>query len=35
VSANKENADTSEVDTVDKLIDELGGVTICPIPSKK
>jgi voltage-gated potassium channel Kch len=35
VSANKENADTSEVDTVDKLIDELGGVTICPIPNKK
>jgi voltage-gated potassium channel Kch len=32
VSANKENADTSEVD---KLIDELGGVTICPIPNKK
>ena len=32
VSANKENVATNEVD---KVIDELGGVTICPIPNKK
>ncbi len=32
VTANKENVDTTEVD---KIIDELGGVTICPIPNKK